>query len=150
MAAVQEEEYTGPAMTAHDWMYVRIGVGLGVLTAIEVGLYYAVRDHGLSNAANIWMLLVLAFSKFIIVAAYFMHLKFDTPTFRRLFATGAGLAGFCYVAVLSAFGVFHGFVPWLTYGSALIILLIIVNRRSGGSDAHDEHDHAGQNAAHAH
>ncbi|MGH9154300.1 MAG: cytochrome C oxidase subunit IV family protein [Acidimicrobiales bacterium] len=85
-----------------DAKYVRIALILGVLTAIEVGLYYTSFSDGLTNA----VLLALAGTKFVIVAAYFMHLKFDNKLLRRLFTTGFVLASFCYVAYLVTMGVF--------------------------------------------
>ncbi|MEO6121967.1 MAG: cytochrome C oxidase subunit IV family protein [Acidimicrobiales bacterium] len=85
-----------------DAKYVRIALILGVLTAIEVGLYYTKFSEVLTNT----VLLALAGTKFVIVAAYFMHLKFDNKLLRRLFTTGFVLASFCYVAYLVTMGVF--------------------------------------------
>lgn len=82
-------------------LYVKIALILAALTAIEVGLYY--RELG---ALNNLALLVLAGAKFVIVAAYFMHLKFDDRVLRRFFVGGFVLAVFCYVAYLSTMGVF--------------------------------------------
>ena len=85
-----------------DAKYIRIALILGVVTAVEVGLYYTDFGVNLTNA----MLLVLAVIKFAMVAAYFMHLKFDSRILRRLFVTGIVLALFCYIVVLLMFGVF--------------------------------------------
>ena len=41
--------------------------------------------------------------KFMIVASFFMHLKFDNKILRRLFITGITLALFCYLIVLLMF-----------------------------------------------
>ena len=83
--------------------YIKIAVILAVVTAVEVALYY----WSFSNeAANNAVLLVLAAIKFVIVAAYFMHLKFDNKLLRRLFITGFVLAAFCYIAYLLTLGVF--------------------------------------------
>ena len=83
--------------------YIKIALILGAVTAVEVALYY----WSFSNeAANNAVLMVLAGVKFVIVAAYFMHLKFDSRILRRLFATGFVLASFCYVAYLLTLGVF--------------------------------------------
>ena len=83
--------------------YIKIALILGAVTAVEVALYY----WSFSNeAANNAVLLVLAAVKFIIVAAYFMHLKFDNRLLRRLFITGFILATFCYIAYLLTLGVF--------------------------------------------
>jgi cytochrome c oxidase subunit IV len=76
--------------------YVGIAVLLGVITALEVGLYYINMPEGLLVA----FLLVLAVLKFALVAAFFMHLKFDSPMLRRLFITGILLAGVVYTVVL--------------------------------------------------
>jgi cytochrome c oxidase subunit IV len=45
-------------------------------------------------------LMVLAFMKFVLVGAFFMHLKFDSPMLRRLFITGIILAGVVYFVAL--------------------------------------------------
>ena len=84
--------------------YIKIALILGAVTAVEVGLYY----YSFSNeAANNAVLIVLAGIKFVIVAAYFMHLKFDNKILRRLFTTGFILAVFCYIAYLLTLGVFQ-------------------------------------------
>ena len=84
--------------------YVKIALILAAVTAVEVGLYYYSFS---SEAANNAVLMVLAAAKFIIVAAYFMHLKFDNKILRRLFITGFVLATFCYIAYLLTLGVFQ-------------------------------------------
>jgi cytochrome c oxidase subunit 4 len=84
--------------------YIKIAAILAVITAVEVGLYYTKLQRQATNGA----LLVLAAAKFIMVAAYFMHLKFDNRILRRLFITGFVLAAFCYIAYLTTLGVFHG------------------------------------------
>lgn len=95
-----EPEHEGPAHPS-DRQYVLIGLILGVLTVIEVGLYYV--DIGtLNNTA----LIVLAIAKFFIVAAFFMHLRFDRPVLRRLFVTGIVLAIGVYMAYLLTLGVY--------------------------------------------
>ncbi len=82
--------------------YIKIALILAVVTGVEVGLYYTDFGEALTNG----MLLVLAVAKFVMVAAYFMHLKFDNRILRRLFATGLVLAVLCYVAYLMTLGVF--------------------------------------------
>ncbi|MGH9177136.1 MAG: cytochrome C oxidase subunit IV family protein [Acidimicrobiales bacterium] len=84
--------------------YIKIALILAFVTAVEVALYY----YSFSNeAANNAMLIVLAGIKFVIVAAYFMHLKFDNRILRRLFTTGFVLATFCYIGYLLTLGVFQ-------------------------------------------
>jgi cytochrome c oxidase subunit 4 len=76
--------------------YVGIAVLLAVITALEVGMYYIDMPEWLLVA----FLMVLAILKFTMVAAFFMHLKFDSPMLRRLFITGLILAAAVYTAVL--------------------------------------------------
>jgi len=76
--------------------YVGIALLLGVITALEVALYYINMPSGLLVA----FLMVLAFLKFTMVAAFFMHLKFDSPMLRRVFITGIILAGVVYTVAL--------------------------------------------------
>ena len=68
--------------------YVEVAAFLAVVTAAEVGLYYT----ELTGLVLISILVGLAAIKFGMVAAYFMHLKFDGRLLRRLFATGIVLA----------------------------------------------------------
>jgi cytochrome c oxidase subunit IV len=84
-----------------DGTYMIVALVLGLLTAIEVALSYV--KGGLTYVP----LLVLMVIKFVIVAAFFMHLRFDSPLFRRLFAMGIGMAVFVYSVVFFTFGVFH-------------------------------------------
>ena len=84
--------------------YVRVAVILAVITAIEVGLYYL----GMSDKLLVAMLLGLAFIKFSLVAAYFMHLKFDAVLLRRVFVTGIVLAvGVYAIALITLDLLFH-------------------------------------------
>jgi cytochrome c oxidase subunit 4 len=89
-----------PTGHAHpgDKQYVVIALILGLFTALEVMTYFV--DFG---AAAIPTLLVLMVVKFSMVVLYFMHLKFDSPVFIRLFATGLTLAVIVYAIMLSAF-----------------------------------------------
>jgi cytochrome c oxidase subunit 4 len=93
---------------AHDhpseFVYVKVAAFLAVLTGIEVALSY--NDVGGRHGTTA-LLLVLAVVKFATVVGYFMHLKFDHPYFRRLFAIGLVLAVGCYCAALSTLHVFH-------------------------------------------
>lgn len=76
--------------------YVGVAVILAVITAVEVSLYYT----ALSGLLLVSLLVGLAFVKFGMVAAYFMHLKFDGRLLRRLFATGLVLALAVYSVAL--------------------------------------------------
>jgi cytochrome c oxidase subunit IV len=147
-ARIKEEEYVGPALSAHDKQYIGVGFGLAVLTAIEIGLYEVEKRGNISAATNTWSLLVLSFIKFVIVAGFFMHLKTDNPIFKRMFAVGAVLAGFAYLATLTAFGVFRTWVPWVTYLVFAIAVVVLVGRKKAGE--HADHDHGADDHDHAH
>jgi cytochrome c oxidase subunit 4 len=51
-------------------------------------------------------LLIMMIVKFIIVVGYFMHLRFDSNLFTRLFLSGLVLAVGVYVAALASFEFF--------------------------------------------
>jgi len=90
--------------------YVWVAVILAVVTAIEVAIYYipsiAERPGWLVTA-----LLIFAAIKFFMVGAYFMHLKFDSPIFRRFFITGIVLAIAIFAVVLVYFFTHGGAAP---------------------------------------
>ena len=83
--------------------YVVVALVLAVLTAIEVALYYL---DFIPQPVVVTTLMVLMVLKFAIVALWFMHLRFDSRIFRRLFITGIILALSVFVIVLLTFGVF--------------------------------------------
>ena len=90
--------------------YVNIAIILAILTAIEVAVSYIT---GLSETALIVSLMLLAVVKFVMVGLYFMHLKFDSRTFRRFFVTGIILALFVFGAVMALFFTRGGPAPGL-------------------------------------
>jgi cytochrome c oxidase subunit 4 len=85
-----------------DIVYIIVALVLAALTMLEVGIYYL--KGGAINTAALLVLMVLKFS---IVVLFFMHLRFDSRVFRRLFVTGLFLAAGVYTIVLFTFGVFH-------------------------------------------
>jgi cytochrome c oxidase subunit 4 len=76
--------------------YIVVAAVLAAVTGIEVGLYYT----SLSGLLLVSLLLGLAVVKFGMVAAYFMHLRFDGRLLRRLFVTGIILAIAVYTVAL--------------------------------------------------
>lgn len=80
-----------------DMTYVKVAAVLAVMTAVEVALSYTSINEHITTV----FLLVLAVLKFGTVVAFFMHLRFDHPWFRRLFVTGLVLAVGVYMAYLS-------------------------------------------------
>jgi cytochrome c oxidase subunit 4 len=79
--------------------YIQIGVILAVLTAFEVGLFLFEVDSRLATP----VLLVLTVVKFALVVFWFMHLRFDSPIFRRLFVVGLLLAFAVFGVVAATF-----------------------------------------------
>lgn len=93
--------------------YYVVALILAVVTAIEVALYYV---ESLNDNALVISLAVLAIVKFVMVVMYFMHLKFDSPVFRRFFIAGMALAISVYVATLAAMHFFSGGTRFVTVG----------------------------------
>ncbi len=81
--------------------YVRIGVVLAIITAIEVAIVY------IEALAGVLLPILLALSalKFGLVVAYFMHLKFDNKFFAWVFGAGLVTAAGIMLALLAMFGV---------------------------------------------
>ena len=82
--------------------YIRVAVVLAIITGAEVAMSYA----DVSNAIFIPTLMVMMVAKFFIVVAWFMHLRFDHPLFRKLFIAGLLLAVAVYMVFLTAMQVF--------------------------------------------
>ncbi|MDP9069556.1 MAG: cytochrome C oxidase subunit IV family protein [Actinomycetota bacterium] len=79
--------------------YVWIAIILAIVTAAEVAIYYIPALESLL----VPFLIAFALIKFIMVALYFMHLKFDSKLFRRFFVTGVVLALVVFTVVLLTF-----------------------------------------------
>lgn len=100
-----EPEYHGPAMAEgehghpSDWQYVYVALGLGALTAIEI----AISELSQNNATRS-LLIALGAIKFAVVAAFFMHLKFDSKVLRYFLVGGILLAIPLYIVVIAAMG----------------------------------------------
>ena len=87
--------------------YVNVAIILAIVTALEVAIYYVPALEGLL----VPLLLFFAVIKFVMVGAYFMHLKFDSKTFRRFFITGIVLAILIFGVVLWFFFTHGGPAP---------------------------------------
>ena len=81
--------------------YIKIAVVLALITAAEVAVYYVESLEGLL----VPILVVFSTIKFMLVVLWFMHLRFDSRLFRRLFVAGIALAVFCFTIVLTTFHV---------------------------------------------
>ena len=77
--------------------YVQIAIILGVLTAIEVALYYTEDIVGVFTDP---LLMILAIGKFVIVVGWFMHLRFENKLVTRFFVGGMILALFLFAIVM--------------------------------------------------
>jgi cytochrome c oxidase subunit IV len=102
----EEERHDHPSPR----QYVFVAVILAIVTAIEVGIYYI--DYFKENS-NVLIAFLLAFAvvKFIMVALWFMHLRFDAHLFRRFFITGVILAIIIFGIVLWFFFTHGGAAP---------------------------------------
>ena len=94
-ADTHEHAHPGPGE------YVKIAVILAIVTALEVGAYYI---SGLSDRVLSTALLVMMVIKFSLVGLWFMHLRFDSRLFGRLFVVGIVLALGVYTAALATLG----------------------------------------------
>lgn len=84
-----------------DKTYVMVALILAVMTAIEVACSYTEDQLG---RAYVWTLVVLMIVKFVLVAQFFMHLRFDHAMCKRVFFFGLGVAVVVYCGMLGTFG----------------------------------------------
>jgi len=82
--------------------YIAIALVLGVLTALEVMVFYV---EALAPVL-VPILLVLSAAKFVLVVGFFMHLKYDTHILRGLFFGPLAIAVAIIVAMMALYGYF--------------------------------------------
>lgn len=87
-----------------DSTYVWVALFLALMTGIEVALSYV---KGMRPFPELGLIAVMII-KFVTVALYFMHLKYDPKMCKRVFAFGAIVAIVIYCGMLS---VFHFWAP---------------------------------------
>ncbi len=92
-------EADDPEHTDHpdSSQYIVIGIILAVFTAIEVAISFS----AVPTEVAIPSLIVLTVLKFLLVILWFMHLRFDSGWYRRLFAFGLAVALAIYAATIS-------------------------------------------------
>ena len=100
-AQVTPEEH-GEHAHPDSSQYVKIALILGAITAAEVAIYY----FDLNKLTLVTALIVMSAAKFALVAAFFMHLKFDSRVFTTFFAGGLVMAVAAFIAVLAMFRAF--------------------------------------------
>jgi cytochrome c oxidase subunit 4 len=96
-AVVPADEHTHPGPR----QYVLIAIVLVILTAVEVATSYLEGD--VNSNILIVVLATMAAIKFVLVAAWYMHMKQDNHFFRRTFTGGIILACFVYGIVMFMF-----------------------------------------------
>lgn len=103
-AGTADEPHHGDLHDGHkpDGYYAKVAIFLGIVTGAEVALSYA----GIEGWLLLPPMLLLMAVKFVVVAALFMHLRFDNKLLTWLFYAGLLLAVGVYVAVLFTFEVF--------------------------------------------
>ncbi|MDH5372073.1 MAG: cytochrome C oxidase subunit IV family protein [Acidimicrobiia bacterium] len=84
--------------------YVQIALLLAVLTGVEVALYY-IEQGGVSSSIVYPTLIILAALKFVIVVAFYMHVRYEKSLIARFFTVGFFGALMLYTVVLGTFGV---------------------------------------------
>lgn len=82
--------------------YVKIGIILTIITAIEVTAYFVPAWEG--SRIYVPSMLFLSSLKFIAVVLFYMHLKYDHKLFRSLFTGPLIVAMITIVALMFLFG----------------------------------------------
>ncbi|HEX6090880.1 MAG TPA: cytochrome C oxidase subunit IV family protein [Gemmatimonadales bacterium] len=99
-----EKSHPGPGV------YIKIGVVLFVLTALEVAAYEVAHRPGslgtLLQPILVPVLLLLSAAKFALVAMYYMHLKQDSKLFSGLFVFPLIIAAVVIVSLIALF-IYH-------------------------------------------
>ena len=105
-AGEEEELHSHP----EPRQYIKVAIFLAAVTAVEVAIYYVPALRTLL----VPILLLLAVVKFLFVARWFMHLRFDSKIFGRFFVTGVVLALTVFAIVLFYFFTHGGPAPVAT------------------------------------
>ncbi len=102
----QAQEHSAEAVhTGHPTprTYFIVAMILAGITAVEVAVFYATwLGHGI-----IPVLAILSIVKFVLVAMFYMHLRYDARLFSTLFVGGLALA---FTVVFALIGLFRFFV----------------------------------------
>jgi cytochrome c oxidase subunit 4 len=97
---VIHDQHTHPSNKFYFW----IGVALILLTGLEVVGYLGEVNHVLAAGTAALIIGVLSAAKFILVVAFYMHLKFDSKVFTGIFVFPALLGT---LVIVSLFMLFH-------------------------------------------
>ncbi len=96
--ALAAQAHEGPH--ASNRTYVVIALVLGVLTALEVMVFYV---EALAPVL-VPILILLSGTKFALVVAFYMHLKFDANVLRGLFLGPLFIAVAIIIALIALYG----------------------------------------------
>ncbi len=113
--------------------YVEIALILGVLTALEVAVYYISILRELRLMAPI--LISVSALKFALVVMFYMHLKFDPRLFSWLFIAGLCVGAFILFTLMALFGYFVRQVPAEQRGPTRPKVETAVQAKAGGKAA---------------
>jgi len=97
---ILHDQHTHP----QNSLYVKIGVILTIITAVEIAAYYVEDTLGRLAAP---LILVLSAAKFILVAMFYMHLKYDSRTFTGIFLFPFTLGVLVIVSLILLYHVLH-------------------------------------------
>lgn len=76
-------------------LFVRIAIFLGIVTAIEVAIYYIPALEGVL----VPLLVALSAIKFVFVVGYFMHLKYDDKLLTGIFGAALVVSIIMFIAL---------------------------------------------------
>lgn len=91
-------EHAHPTWKTYKW----VALILTVITIAEVWIYYI--PTFVASRAFVPTLLIMSALKFVIVVAYYMHLKYDAKLFRALFVFPLIIAMGVIISLLFLFG----------------------------------------------
>jgi cytochrome c oxidase subunit 4 len=83
--------------------YLRVGVVLTVVTAIEVATLYI---PGIPGLLLVLSLIVMSIVKFALVVGFYMHLRYDPQVLRALFVGPLLIAIAIILALMALFGAY--------------------------------------------
>ena len=97
-------EITFGGRHATPWFYAWIGVILAIITMAEVWMFTF-------ETLGPWfvpLLLILSLMKFVLVVAFYMHLRFDNKLFTWIFGAGFAIGIAVFLAILALFFKLNG------------------------------------------
>ena len=101
--ATEQHSEAAESHGLEPWQYIQIGIVLAIITAVELLASYSA-DLGVDlGNALIPVLIALSAIKFVGVVAFYMHLRYDSQLFTRLFAGSLALGTLVLLALITLF-----------------------------------------------